>query len=206
MTNVARMRWTASPLTSIKWTMTETAQSTFTPRRATWYIGLQGEQRWRLHPHCSDNTCNSPNTSRAVDLGLLQAKAARSPESAAKKPNQFLDWSDCWKRSSQRPSSGNDTTDQEAIVLCRVLNSPSGVARELWSSLRIAVGVSHGMSLPRQLWSNDAFRSIGGLIDKIFCGEASNASLISKDGLISAFPNNGASSAPRSSSRQHCPT
>ena len=29
----------------------------------------------------------------------------------------------------------DNTYDQEAIVLCRVLTSPSGVARELWSCL-----------------------------------------------------------------------
>ena len=30
-----------------------------------------------------------------------------------------------------------DTYDQEAIVLCRVLSSPSGVARELWSNFAL---------------------------------------------------------------------
>jgi len=82
---------------------------------------------------------------------------------------------------------GDDTTQQEGIVLCRILTSPSGIARELWSDLRIAVGVGHGQSLPRQLWSTDVFRAIGGLIDRVFNGEADGATLISKDSLIRAF-------------------
>lgn len=82
---------------------------------------------------------------------------------------------------------GDDTTEQEAIVLCRVLTSPAGIARELWSDLRIAVGVGHGQSLPRQLWSTDVFRAIGGLIDRVFNGEADGASQISKANLIQAF-------------------
>ena len=85
---------------------------------------------------------------------------------------------------------GDDTTEQEAIVLCRVLTSPAGLARELWSDLRIAVGVGHGQSLPRQLWSTDVFRAIGGLIDRVFNGEADGATLISKTSLISAFSQN----------------
>ena len=87
---------------------------------------------------------------------------------------------------------GDDTTNQEGIVLCRVLTSPSGVARELWSDLRIAVGVGHGQSLPRQLWSTDTFRAIGSLIDRVFNGEADGATQISKTSLISAFSLNSA--------------
>lgn len=82
---------------------------------------------------------------------------------------------------------GDDTTNQEGIVLCRVLTSPSGIARELWSDLRIAVGVGHGQSLPRQLWSTDVFRAIGGLIDRVFNGEADGTNQISKASLIQAF-------------------
>ena len=82
---------------------------------------------------------------------------------------------------------GDDTTEQEAIVLCRVLISPAGKARELWSELRIAVGVGHGQSLPRQLWSTDVFRAIGGLIDRVFNGEADGTTQISKTSLINAF-------------------
>ena len=82
---------------------------------------------------------------------------------------------------------GDDTTNQEGIVLCRVLTSPSGVARELWSDLRIAVGVGHGQPLPRQLWSTDVFRAIGGLIDRVFNGEADGTNQISKTSLIQAF-------------------
>ena len=82
---------------------------------------------------------------------------------------------------------GDDTRDQEGIVLCRVLTSPSGLARELWSDLRIAVGVGHGQQLPRQLWSTDAFRAIGSLIDRIFNGECDGTTMISKESLIRVF-------------------
>ena len=129
---------------------------------------------------------------KAVDLGLLQAEEGKIARVGSEEAESILGLVRLLEKIQPTTKfEGDDTTDQEAIVLCRVLNSPSGVARELWSDLRIAVGVSHGMSLPRQLWSNDAFRSIGGLIDRIFCGEASNATLISKEILISAFPNNG---------------
>ena len=85
---------------------------------------------------------------------------------------------------------GDDTTDQETIVLCRVLTSPTGLAKELWAELRTAVGVGYGQTLPRQLWSNEVFRSIGALIDMIFNNEAAGASLISPNTLIAAFPKN----------------
>ena len=129
---------------------------------------------------------------KAVDLGLLQAEGGKVVGVGHEEAESVLGLVRLIEKI--QPTSkfeGDDTTDQEAIVLCRVLNSPSGIARELWSDLRIAVGVGHGMPLPRQLWSNDAFRSIGGLIDRIFMNEADGASMISKETLISAFPKNG---------------
>jgi len=80
----------------------------------------------------------------------------------------------------------DDTTDQEAIVLCRVLTSISGVARELWSHLRTAFGMGHGQELPANLWSNDAFRAIGKEIDLTFLGERTGKT-ISKDSLITGY-------------------
>ena len=80
----------------------------------------------------------------------------------------------------------DDTTDQEAIVLCRVLTSISGVARELWSQLRTAFGMGHGQELPPNLWSNDAFRAIGKEIDLTFLGERTGKT-ISKDSLITGY-------------------
>lgn len=80
----------------------------------------------------------------------------------------------------------DDTTNQEAIVLCRVLSSASGMARELWSQLRTAFGVGHGQELPESLWSNSAFKAIGKEIDLIFLGERT-AKVISKDSLITSY-------------------
>jgi len=79
-----------------------------------------------------------------------------------------------------------DTTDQEAIILCRVLNAPSGLARELWSSLRVGFGVAHDQLVPSSLWSTDTFKAIGGEIDRIFLGERSTE-LISRESLITVY-------------------
>ena len=132
-----------------------------------------------------------PHIQNAVDLGLLQAADGKITGVGKEEAESVFGLVRLVEKIQPTTKfEGDDTTDQEAIVLCRVLNSPSGLARELWSDLRIAVGVSHGQALPHQLWSNDAFRSIGGLIDRIFNGEADGASLISKQHLITAFPNN----------------
>ena len=132
-----------------------------------------------------------PHIQNAVDLGLLEAQDGKITGVGKEEAESVFGLVRLVEKIQPTTKfEGDDTTDQEAIVLCRVLNSPSGLARELWSDLRIAVGVSHGQALPHQLWSNDAFRSIGGLIDRIFNGEADGASLISKQHLITAFPNN----------------
>lgn len=78
----------------------------------------------------------------------------------------------------------DDTTDQEAIVLCRVLSSPSGKARHLWAELRAGMGVGHGQDLPDNLWSTKVFRAIGRGIDRIFSGQA-DFEVISAQSLIS---------------------
>jgi replicative DNA helicase len=79
-----------------------------------------------------------------------------------------------------------DTTPQEAIVLSKVLTSPSGVAREHWSELRSAFGVGHGQAVPSSLWSDIRFKAISNEIDLTFIGQASNQ-LISRDSLITGF-------------------
>ena len=86
----------------------------------------------------------------------------------------------------------DDTTDQEAIILCRVLHSASGLARELWSQFRTAFGVAHGQELPQNLWSNMAFRSIAREIDLTFLGERTGK-IISKDSIITGYENIGSS-------------
>ena len=133
---------------------------------------------------------------QAVDLGLLSAENGRITGVGVEEAETVLGLSRLMEKiQPTTKSEGDDTTDQEAIVLCRVLTSPSGVARELWSELRIAVGVGHGQPLPSQLWSTDVFKSIGGLIDRIFSNEANGASLISPKTLIEAYPENNG---------QHC--
>jgi len=132
-----------------------------------------------------------PHIQNAVDLGLLEAQDGKIAGVGKEEAESVFGLVRLIEKIQPTTKfEGDDTTDQEAIVLCRVLCSPSGLARELWSDLRIAVGVSHGQSLPRQLWSNDAFRSVGGLIDRIFNGEADGASMISKQHLITAFSKN----------------
>jgi hypothetical protein len=79
-----------------------------------------------------------------------------------------------------------DTLNQEAIILTRVLSSASGVARELWSQLRTAFGVGHGQELPENLWSNAVFRAIGKEIDLTFIGERTGKT-ISKDSIITGY-------------------
>lgn len=80
----------------------------------------------------------------------------------------------------------DNTYDQEAIVLCRVLTSPSGIARELWSKLRIAFGVGHGQSLPGHLWGNPCFLAVGKEIDMTFLGERTGKT-ISVQSIITGY-------------------
>ena len=128
---------------------------------------------------------------QAVDLGLLQAEGNQIIGVGAEEAETVLGIARLMEKiQPTTKAETEDTHDQEAIVLCRVLTSPSGLARELWSDLRVAVGVGHGQSLPRQLWSTDVLRAIGGLIDRIYMNEASGTALISKDSLIAAYPNN----------------
>jgi len=124
----------------------------------------------------------------AVDLGLLEARDGRIVGVGQEEAESVLGIARLIEKIQPTTQvDGDDTTDQEAIVLSRVLTSPPGLARELWSELRIAVGVGHGQELPRQLWSNPAFRAVGSLIDRVFNGEADGATMISKELLIKAF-------------------
>lgn len=126
---------------------------------------------------------------QAVDLGLLQAENGRITGVGSEESETILGLSRLMEKiQPTMAAEQDDTTDQEAIILCRILTSPSGVARELWSDLRIAVGVAHGQALPRQLWSTDVFRAVGGLVDLIYTGRA-DVALISKETLIAAYPN-----------------
>lgn len=82
----------------------------------------------------------------------------------------------------------DETVTQESIVLCRVLNSASGLARELWSQLRTAFGVGHGQELPASLWSMAVLRAIAREIDLTFIGERTGK-VISTSSLITSYEN-----------------
>jgi hypothetical protein len=79
-----------------------------------------------------------------------------------------------------------DTTSQEAIILSKVLTSPTGLARQHWAELRGAFGVGHGQVVPQILWSDTRFRAIASEIDLTFIGQANNQ-LISRESLIAAY-------------------
>ena len=83
-------------------------------------------------------------------------------------------------------AKAEDTTDQESIVICRVLSAPSGLARELWSQLRVAFGVAHDQAVPLNLWSTPEFKAIGNEIDRTYLGER-NTKLISREAIIAGY-------------------
>ena len=78
-------------------------------------------------------------------------------------------------------------------MLCRVLGAPSGLARELWSALRVAFGVAHDQTVPLNLWSTPEFKAIGNEVDRTYLGER-NTEMISREAIISNYQglNNGA--------------
>lgn len=79
-----------------------------------------------------------------------------------------------------------DTTPQEAIVLSKVLTSPSGLARERWAELRGAFGVGNGQLVPLSLWSDLRFKAVAQEIDFTFTGQASSE-LITRDSLVAGY-------------------
>jgi hypothetical protein len=124
---------------------------------------------------------------KAVDLGLLRAdgnKIIGCDESAASKAMEVARIVDKLQPTSVQERE--DTTPQEAIVLNKVLTSPSGVARERWAELRGAFGVGHGQGVPMTLWSDMRFRAIAHEIDLTFIGQTNNQ-LISRDSLVASY-------------------
>ena len=124
---------------------------------------------------------------KAVDLGLLETDSGKIVGCKKDEVETILGMARLVEKI--QPTTRievDDTTDQEAIVLIRVLSSPSGKANELWADLRIAFGVGHGQAMPDELWSTRVFRAIGREIDRTFMGER-NASLISRESLISGY-------------------
>lgn len=124
---------------------------------------------------------------RAAELGLLEVRDGRISSCN----HEALDQAVLVARivDKLQPTSvreREDTTQQEAIVLSRVLTCPSGMARELWAELRSAFGVGHGQSVPMSLWSDYRFRAISHEIDLTFVGQ-NVSQLISRESLIASY-------------------
>jgi replicative DNA helicase len=124
---------------------------------------------------------------KAVDLGLMEVEDGK----IVRVNRDAIDTTAAAARLVEKlqPTTiadKDDTTDQEAIVLCRILISPSGLARELWSKFRTAFGLGHGQEIPPHIWSNPCFRAIGKEIDMTFIGERTG-SIISKNSLITGY-------------------
>ena len=124
---------------------------------------------------------------KAVELGLLKAEEEKITGCRKDEVETVLGMARIIEKIQPTTvAKEEDTTDQEAIVLIRVLSSPSGVARELWGDLRIAFGVGHGQAIPGTLWSTDVFRAIAREIDLTFMGER-DGSTISREVLIRKY-------------------
>lgn len=124
---------------------------------------------------------------KAVDLGLLTIEDDRITDCNRNAIDTIMGTARLVEK--LQPTTivnRDDTTNQEAIVLCRVLTSASGTARELWSQFRTAFGVGHGQELPLNLWSNTGFRVIAKEIDMTFIGERVGKT-ISRDSLITGY-------------------
>jgi KaiC/GvpD/RAD55 family RecA-like ATPase len=124
---------------------------------------------------------------KAVDLGLLKIEDGKIIEVNKEAIETTVGTARLVEKLQPTTiADREDTTDQEAIILCRILISPSGISRDLWSKFRIAFGVGHGQELPAHLWSNPCFRAIGKEIDMTFIGERTG-STISKNSLITGY-------------------
>ena len=121
---------------------------------------------------------------KAVDLNLLTVEDGKVTGCATEEVETVLGAARVIEKIQPTTAAESDnTTDQEAIVLCRVLSAPSGLARELWSTLRVAFGVSHDQAVPLTLWSTPEFKAIGNEIDRTYLGDR-NVKLISREALI----------------------
>lgn len=124
---------------------------------------------------------------KAVDLGLMEVKDGKIVEINRDAIDTTVGTARLVEKLQPTTiADKDDTTDQEAIILCRILISPSGLARELWSKFRTAFGLAHGQQLPAHLWSNPCFHAIGKEIDMTFIGERTG-SIISKNSLITGY-------------------
>jgi len=124
---------------------------------------------------------------KAVDIGLLDVKDGQVISCNNEIANDAIQVARIVDK--LQPTSiqeREDTTPQEAIVLSKVLASPSGLARERWAELRSAFGVGNGQTVPSSLWSDIRFKAIASEIDLTFIGQANNQ-LISRDSLVANY-------------------
>ena len=106
---------------------------------------------------------------KAVDLGLLETDGEKITGCKTPAIERAMDVARIVdKLQPTSVTEREDTLTQEAIVLGRVLASPSGLARELWGELRTGFGIGHGQLIPLSLWSDDRFRAIAKEIDLTF--------------------------------------
>jgi replicative DNA helicase len=137
-----------------------------------------------------------PYIQKAVDLGLLIVEDGKIIDCKKDEVETIMGMSRLVEK--LQPTSVTDeidTEDQESIVLCRVLNSNTQEAHELWGELRIAFGIGHGQAIPDDLWTNGVLRAIGKEIDRTFTGDR-NSSVISKENLIHSYSELGQSDQP----------
>jgi|14BtaG_2_1085337.scaffolds.fasta_scaffold00355_7 replicative DNA helicase len=124
---------------------------------------------------------------KAADLGLLTVEEGKIVGCAKEEVETIIGTARVIEKIQPTTTAEiDDTTDQEAIVLCRVLSSPSGLARELWSTLRVAFGVAHDQAVPMTLWSTPEFKAISNEIDRTYLGDRT-VKLISREALISGY-------------------
>lgn len=124
---------------------------------------------------------------KAVDLGLLTAEDGKITGCKREEVETVLGTARIIEKIQPTTvAKAEDTTDQESIVICRVLSAPSGLARELWSQLRVAFGVAHDQAVPLNLWSTPEFKAIGNEIDRTYLGER-NTKLISREAIIAGY-------------------
>jgi replicative DNA helicase len=124
---------------------------------------------------------------KALDLGLLVEEDGKIVDCKKDEVETVMGMARLIEKMQPEDMSEQiDTTDQEAIVLCRVIGSDSNKAYELWGELRIAFGVGHGQSIPDDLWTNGTLRAIGREIDRTFIGDR-NTTSISNKGIILSY-------------------
>lgn len=132
-------------------------------------------------------TAFPPYIQKAVDLGLLKVEEGKITSCDLQAVESVTGMARLIEKIQPTTAAQvDDTTDQEAIILARVLGSPGQMAQKLWSDLRVAFGIQHGKPVPLNLWSSQTLRAIATEIDRTFMGER-NVTVISRETLIAQY-------------------